>query len=169
MFTNNHNLISYIYFILTGIINLYFAEYNFVLHHLICINIIFISNYNTDLDFGIWISKCYLAEIYNIFLSMKNILIHIEKRNLITNTMLIKKLKNANNILFVLTYFVFRMIYILPQTFAYMYANYFSIQRTAYFEFALLNILLMSILNIYWSYLIFKKVFTQRNTYLKNK
>lgn len=148
------NLFSYIYFIITGIINLYYLEYNFVLHHVVCVGLIWIGNYNKTPEYYTLLSKCYLAEISNVFLASKNIL-----RTLRNSYMIKTKIyENINDILFVITYFGIRMFYLLPYVLAYLYQNYKSEFKFEYFEFILINIILMAILNLHWSYLIIKKI-----------
>ena len=146
------DMFSYIYFILTGLVNLYYLEYNFLLHHIVCIGLIWIGKYNNNLDYYLWLSKCYLAEISNIFLSGKNILRTLRSYGTIKT----KLYENINDVLFVLTYFMVRMFYLLPYTIIYLYSNLKS--KFNYFHFILINVLLMSILNIHWSYLIIKKI-----------
>lgn len=148
------DLFSYIYFIITGIINLYYLEYNFILHHLVCIGLIWIGKYNNNLVYYQWLSKCFLAEISNIFLSNKNILKTLRNSNVIQT----KMYENINDVLFVVTYFGIRMFYLVPYTFIYLYQNYNSKLKFNYFEFILINVILMVILNLYWSNLIFKKI-----------
>jgi hypothetical protein len=150
----NIDLFSYIYFIITGAINLYYLEYNFVLHHLICINLIWIGYYNNNLDYFIWLSYCYLAEISNIFLSLKNILKHLRYYNIIKS----KKYENINDIFFASSYILVRIFFILPYTCAYIYQRYMDVVRLKYLNFITLNIILMSVLNCYWFYLITKKI-----------
>lgn len=156
------DLFSYIYFILTGIINIYYLEYNFILHHIICIGLIWIGNYNQNLDYYLLLSKCYLAEFSNIFLSGKNILRKLRNIGIIKT----KHYENINDILFAITYFVVRMFYLLPYTLTYLYFNQKSNSKFNYFEFILINVILMAILNIYWGYLIVKKILLSTN---KNK
>jgi hypothetical protein len=130
------DLFSYVYFIITVTINLYYWEFNFVLHHIICIGIIWTGNNNTDIDYHLWISKCYLAEISNIFLSSKNILRYFRIKGCIQN----KIYENINDVLFVLTYFMVNL-----------YSNYCNEKTYKYFKFIFINVFIMSLLNIYWS------------------
>lgn len=143
------DLFSYIYFVITGIINLCYGEYVFVLHHIICLNLIFVGNYN-NLNYNLWLSNCYLAEVSNIFLAMKNVIKHLEK--FISN---IKKIKTINDVLFVIGYFGVRICYIIPITIYYFMNHYNEIK---YFNFIMINALLMILLNLYWGYLIIKKL-----------
>lgn len=149
------DLFSYMYFIITGVINMYYLEYNFVIHHLVCIGIIWIGNYNQTNDYYLLLSKCYLAEISNIFLSSKNILRTLRNSQIVKT----KIYENINDLLFVITYFGIRMFYLLPYVFYYLYSNYHNLlSKFNYFEFILLNVIVMALLNIYWSYLIIKKI-----------
>ncbi len=148
------DMFSYVYFVLTGLINLYYQEYNFLLHHLVCIGLIWIGKYNNNLDYYLWISKCYLAEISNIFLSGKNILRTLRSYNIVKT----KLYENINDVLFVLTYFAVRMFYLLPYTLVYLYRNSKSEFKFNYIEFIVMNVLLMGLLNIHWSYLIIIKI-----------
>lgn len=148
------DLFSYIYFILTGLINLYYLEYNFLLHHIVCIGLISIGNYNNNLAYYQWLSKCYLAEISNIFLSGKNILKKLRINGLIKT----KLYENINDILFVLGYFLIRIFWLIPNSLIYLYSNFISESKLNYFEFILINVLLMIFLNLYWSYLIIIKI-----------
>lgn len=152
------DLFSYTYFTITGVINLYYLEYNFVLHHLICIGLIWISKFNNNLYYQ-WLSKCYLAEISNIFLSSKNILRTLRNSQIIKT----KIYENINDILFVITYFGIRIFYLLPHTIIYLYQNYKSEFKFNYFEFILINIILMALLNLHWSYLIILKMLKIKN------
>lgn len=149
------NLFSYMYFIVTGAINIYYLEYNFIIHHLVCIGMIWIDNYNQTTDYHLLLSKCYLAEISNIFLSSKNILRTLRNSQIVKT----KKYENINDILFVITYFGIRMFYLLPYVFYYLYLNYNNpLSKLNYFEFILINVIVMILLNLYWSYLIIKKI-----------
>jgi len=153
------DLFSYIYFIITGIIKLYYLEYNFLLHHIICIGLIWIGNYNYNINYYLWLSKCYLAEISNIFLSGKNILRTLRIKGIIKT----KSYENINDILFILTYFVIRIFYLLPNTLVYLYLNSKSEIKFNYLEFITINVLLMGGLNLYWSYLIIVKIIKTYN------
>lgn len=148
------NILSWIYFISTGLINVYHREYNFVLHHIVCIGLIYTNTFN-NLEYSLWLSKCYLAEVSNIFLSMKNILKHIKKNNL-TNIDLVM-IEKINNVLFVLAYFGIRICYLIPMTLFYMRYNYLKLNWN---NFILVNVFAMCILNLYWGILIVKKVKT---------
>jgi len=148
------DLFSYIYFIITGIINLYYLEYNFVLHHLVCVGLIWIGKYNNNLHYYQWLSKCYLAEISNIFLSSKNLLRTLRNSQIIKT----KIYENINDILFVITYFGIRMFYLLPYSILYLFQKYKSQLKFNYYEFILINVILMALLNLHWSYLIIKKI-----------
>lgn len=144
------DLFSYIYFTITGIINLYFLEYDFIIHHIICLSLIYIGNHNNNLNYYLWLSKCYLAEVSNIFLSTRNVLRYMEKNKIIIN----KNFKNLSDILFLLCYFGIRIFYLIPITINYLINNYKSIK---YFNFIFVNIFIMILLNLYWSCLIIKK------------
>lgn len=145
------DLFSYIYFLITGIINLYYREYVFVLHHIICLNLIFIGNYNNNLNYYLWLSNCYLAEVSNIFLSMKNVLKHLETLNISG----IKKFKMLNDFAFVIGFFGVRICYIIPITINYFINHSKTIN---YFNFIVINTFLMIVLNLHWGYLIIEKV-----------
>jgi len=148
------DLFSYIYFVITGIINIYYIEYTFIIHHIICITLIWLGNYNNNNIYYLWLSKCYLAEISNIFLSGKNIIRFMRINNMLTNRIY----ENICDLLFVLMYFVIRMCYLFPYTIIHLYDNYYSKLTYNYFNHILVNIIIMSILNIYWSYLIIQKI-----------
>ena len=153
--TTNLDIFSYIYFVVTGVINLYYFEYNFVLHHLVCVNLIWVGTQNSDsLDYYIWLSYCYLAEISNIFLSLKNILKHLRYMGIIQS----KNLEFANDILFASSYLIIRMCLIFPYTCVYIYNKFQDVNQIKYMNFVLVNIIFMSGLNFYWAYLIIKKV-----------
>lgn len=144
-------LISYIYFIATGFINLYYLEYNFVIHHVICLNLIFLLQFYNNEQYMLWLSYCFMSEISNIFLSMKNILKHVEKIFAIN----LKNIHDINNILFLISYFGIRICYLLPLSYQFFRLNY---NKLLYKNFILLNTIIMYILNLYWAYLIIKKV-----------
>ena len=143
------DLFSYVYFIITGLINLYYWEFNFVLHHIICIGLIWTGHNNTNIEYHLWISKCYLAEISNIFLSSKNILRYFRIKGYIQN----KIYENANDVLFVLSYFIVRIFLLIPYSFVHLYLNYCNGLTYEYFNFIFINVFAMSLLNIFWSWL----------------
>ena len=154
--TSNLDIFSYIYFAITGAINLYYLEYNFVLHHLVCVNLIWVGTQNSNsLDYYIWLSYCYLAEISNIFLSLKNILKHLRYNGIIKS----KNLEFVNDILFASSYLVIRMCLIFPYTCVYIYKKYQDLNQIKYLNFVLVNVIFMSWLNFYWACLIVKKIF----------
>jgi hypothetical protein len=142
---------SYLYFVITGLINLYYLEYNFVFHHIVCLNLIFASHLNTSQEYLIWFSYCFMAEISNIFLSLKNILKHIEKLFSIQ----LKNINTLNNLLFFISYFTIRIFYLMPLTYHFICDNYYNLKFPG---FILCNIIVMTLLNLYWGYLIIKKV-----------
>ena len=144
------DLFSYVYFITTGIINLINKEYDFLLHHLVCLGIIWSGNYNNNLEYYIWVSNCYLSEFSNIFLSYKNILRY--QKDKISNY---KIINNINNFMFILSYFIIRICWIIPITILFLLKNY---KNLIYNKFILINILMMIYLNIYWLNKIFKKI-----------
>ena len=148
------NLFSYVYFIITGLINLYYWELNFVLHHIICIGLIWTGNNNSNIEYHLWISKCYLAEISNIFLSGKNILGYFRIKGYIQN----KIYENVNDALFVLSYFIVRIFLLIPYSFVHLYFNYCNGLIYEYFNFIFINVFMMTLLNIYWCWLIIKKI-----------
>lgn len=142
---------SYLYFIITGLINLYYLEFNFVIHHIICLDLIFMSHINTNQEYLIWLSYCFMAEISNIFLSLKNILKHTEN----IFSFQLKKIHTLNDILFFISYFGIRILYLFPLTYQFVFHNYTNLK---YPFFILANIIIMCVLNLYWGYLIIKKV-----------
>ena len=144
------DLFSYVYFITTGIINLINKEYDFLLHHLVCLGIIWSGNYNNNLEYYIWVSNCYLSEFSNIFLSYKNILRY--QKDKISNY---KIINNINNFMFILSYFIIRICWIIPITILFSLKNY---KNLIYNKFILINISMMIYLNIYWLNKIFKKI-----------
>jgi hypothetical protein len=150
-FTWSIYTLTYLYFVITGLINLYYLEYNFIIHHIICLNLIYTSHYDTSQEYLIWLSYCFLAEISNIFLSLKGILKHVEK----VFKLPIKNINTLNDLLFFISYFGIRIFYLIPLTYQFICANYFNLKFPA---FILANTTLMSLLNLYWGYLIIKKV-----------
>ena len=144
-------LFSYLYFVITGLINLYYLEYNFVIHHLICIDLIVMTHFNSDPEYLSWVSYCFLAEISNIFLSLKNILKHFEK----IFSLSIKNIHTINDIMFFSSYFGIRIFYLFPITYKFICTNYLNLK---YSNFIIINIITMCVLNLYWGYLILKKV-----------
>lgn len=157
------DLFSYIYFAITGIINIYYRETSFIIHHIVCIGLIFVGNYNQNLNYYLWLSNCYLAEISNIFLSGKNILRVLRINKFIENT---KSYENLNDILFVILYFTIRMFYLIPYSLRFLYLNLNSNSNINYYYFICANVFTMCVLNLYWSYLIVLKVL---RTLSKNK
>lgn len=149
IFGQTINLFSYFYFISTGIINLYYLEYNFVIHHIICIGII-LSGTQNNLTYNLWLSKCFLSEISNVFLSSKNILKHLKKNNIIIPNYISK----INDFLFVGTYIGVRILYLIPYTIYFFYNN----NDFNYLPFILMNVFTMFVLNLYWLVLIIKKI-----------
>lgn len=145
---------SYTYFIVTGLMNIYYLEYNFVVHHVICLNLIALSHSNTNQAYIIWLSYCFMAEISNIFLSIKNILKHIEKILPQEYLITLKYIQNTNDIMFFIGYFGIRILFLFPLTYIFVKTNYSNL---IYPNFILTNIILMSLLNLYWGFLIIKK------------
>lgn len=144
-------VLTYLYFVITGLINLYYLEYNFIVHHIICLNLIYISHYDTSQEYLIWLSYCFMAEISNIFLSLKGILKHLEK----IFKLPIKSIHTINDLLFFVSYFGIRIFYLMPLTYQFVTVNYLNLKFP---KFVLINIVTMSLLNLYWGYLIIKKV-----------
>jgi len=145
------DIFSYLYFIVTGILNIYYAEYNFVIHHIICISLIMIGNSNNNLEYYSWLSKCYLAEISNIFISIKNILKYLRKKNILIKN----QMEKIISWLFVIFYFSIRIFYIGMTTLIFIQNHYTQLN---YGNIILINIIIMYLLNIYWGILIIKKV-----------
>lgn len=154
--TNNTNpfgpildALSYIYFITTGIINMYHHEYAFVFHHIACISMVWANNYN-DNNYSLWLATCYFAEVSNIFLSMKNVLKHIKKYIKINPL-----IEQINNVMFILAYFAIRIFYLIPLTTKFMFEH---ISDLNYKYLIAINVFIMCALNLYWGYLILLKV-----------
>jgi hypothetical protein len=145
------NVLTYLYFVITGLINLYYLEYNFIVHHIICLNLIYLSHYDTFQEYLIWLSYCFMAEISNIFLSLKNLLKHLEKIFKLS----IKSVYTLNDFLFLISYFGIRIFYLMPLTYQFVRENYLNLKFP---KFVIINIVTMSLLNLYWGYLIIKKV-----------
>lgn len=95
---------------------------------------------------------------------MKNILKHLEKKlsPLVNNPIqiiqiikIIKIIQSVNNYMFIFSYFIIRIICLFPITYKFICNNYLNLKYPA---FILLNIIGMCLLNIYWGFLIIKKV-----------
>jgi len=125
-------------------------------------HLLLVGNYNDNLEYYLWLSNCYLAEISNIFLSGKTILKYIGKKYSF-NT---KKINLINNLLFASSYFIVRIFYIIPVT-----INYFIKYHAHYrfFNFIFANMITMIVLNLYWGYLIGKIVYNVYSDTYSNK
>ena len=154
-FTQNIYLLSYVYFIITGITNIYYQEINYIIHHIICLNLIVISQYDTNHKYLIWLSYCFLAEISNIFLSGKNILKHIAKIESLNKSLILTQINKINDFLFLISYFGIRIFYLIPFTYKFITTNYFDLK---YPIVIVSNVIIMCLLNLYWSYMIIIKI-----------
>lgn len=150
-FTWHINVFSYLYFIITGLINVYYREYNFVIHHIICLDLIFMSHSNINQKYITWLSYCFMAEVSNIFLSGKNILKHFEKK---FSLQIKKNIYTLNDLMFFTSYFGIRIFFLIPLTCKFMLENYFDLE---YSNFIIVNVTVMCLLNLYWGYFIIKK------------
>jgi hypothetical protein len=145
------------YFIISSVINIMDKNYIFVIHHLICIITTWYGYLYKNPLYIKWLISSYLAEFSTIFLSFSKILRYLknDKKIYINNSLI-----STSDNLFVLTYYIFRIIYICPITIYFVYTNNFH----GIFNFIIpCCIWIMIGMNYYWAYLLFFKVLNKIN------
>lgn len=136
---------STIFFIISGIINIFDKSYLFIIHHIISWISIYYGYIYRDPDYIYWMSQNFLAEISSIFLSIDIIIKNIWK----------KKSINFLKIVFFVSYTLVRIIYLMPINFNFL-LNYRFEDNYKYF--LPISFYFMIGLNIYWFILIIKKL-----------
>lgn len=149
---------SLLYFTISTGINYLDKNHIFVLHHVICIIMLYYGYIYEEQKYLIWMSKTFLAEFSTIFLSLSKILRYGVKNNINVPSQIISQSDNF----FIISYFCVRIFYLLPLSLHFILTYRFK----NIFYFLIPTVcLIMVIMNLYWSFLIYKKV--TRNIDLK--
>jgi hypothetical protein len=141
---------SYIYFTISSGINYLDKNNIFLLHHIICMVILFYGYLYMEPEYLIWVSKTFLAEFSTIFLSLSKILRYVKKNSYVPDNLI-----TFSDNFFIISYFSVRVMYLLPLCLLfiinYRFRNIFGL------VIPLVSIVMIG-MNIYWTFLIYKKV-----------
>lgn len=153
-YTNYEQIYYYssLYFFISGIINCLDKSYLFIIHHIISYIAIYYGFMYKENKYIYWICQNLLSEISTIFLALNSILKVLNKKNIIRTPPIIYI---YSNFIFCIVYTSIRIIYLLPINLKYLYFNSFQ----SNYKYLLPIIFYIMIgLNIYWFYLICKKI-----------
>ncbi len=142
---------SLLYFTISTNINYLDKNHIFVLHHVICMIMLYYGYIYQEPKYLIWLSKSFMAELSTIFLSLSKILRYGVKHNINVPNDIITYSDNG----FMISYFVVRIIYLLPLCLHFMLTYNF---KNIFGLIIPLVCLVMMGMNIYWSFLIYKKI-----------
>ncbi len=142
---------SLIYFTISTGINYLDKNHIFVLHHAICMILLYYGYIYGETEYLVWMSKTFLAEFSTIFLSLSKILRYGIKNNINVPNEIITQSDNF----FVISYFSIRILYLLPLSLHFLLTYKF---RHIFSIIVPIVSLTMIAMNLYWSFLIYKKV-----------
>lgn len=149
---------SLLYFTISTSINYLDKNHIFVLHHAICMIMLYYGYIYKEAEYLIWLSKSFMAEFSTIFLSLSKILRYGVKHNINVPNSIIAYSDNS----FVISYFTIRIIYLLPLCLHFMLTYKF---KNIFGLVIPLVCLVMMTMNLYWTFLIYKKI--ERNIDIK--
>jgi hypothetical protein len=153
-YMTNYNKIFYqasLYFLVSGLINIYDKNNLFLLHHIICWSGLYYGTIYGTKELIYWVGLNFLSEISTIFLST-GIILKALSNYFKVNPMIDVVLK----IIFLISYGLVRIIYLLPINIKFLLTYHFY----GWFGFLLhLGSWFMVGLNIYWFMEILKKIY----------
>ncbi len=150
---NQLTIISYIYFTISSVINIYDKNWSFLYHHVVCMLILYYGYINPDYYYINWIAKNFLAEISTIALTFGKIIYIIQNFGFKIS----KKINYYNDFVFTFLFYLIRIIYLAPINIHYLIYNYDSFKNDTY-GLTYFLCCSMVLLNIYWAYYIYGKL-----------
>lgn len=154
-------LYSFIYFTISSTVNFLDKNYIFLLHHLICLITLFYGYIYQEPEYICWVANTFLAEFSTIFLSFSKITRFLKNNQIIISS----KIVSTSDSLFVSSYYLIRILYLLPLTIKFLY-NYRFI-GIFNIIIPLISIIMIG-MNLYWAVLIFRKISNSNNKPKKN-
>lgn len=149
---------SLFYFTISTGINYLDKNPIYIIHHVICLIMLYYGYIYEEPEYLIWMSKTFMAEFSTIFLSLSKMLRYGVKNNI----NIPKEILSYSDNFFIISYFCVRIFYLLPLCLHFIITYKF----VGIFSFIIPFIcVIMIIMNLYWSFLIYKKI--SRNIDLK--
>jgi hypothetical protein len=172
LFNHNNNVLvdsyfrsilnnSLFYFTISTVINYFDKNYIFILHHIICLIFLYYGYFYNEHEYLIFLSKSFMAEISTIFLTLSKILRYCKKNDILIPY----KLQSYSDSFFIITYLGIRILYLLPLSLFFILT--YSFKSFFYFLVPIITLILIS-MNLYWTYLIYKKI-TRNNENIADK
>ena len=142
---------SFYYFFISGIINILDKSYLYIIHHIISLIAVYYGYIYKEQKYIYWICQNFLSEISSIFLII-NLIIKQFKINKYLNSTINFIVKS----LFIISYTIVRIIYLIPVNLNYLMNNDFN----GIYQYILPICFYMMIgLNIYWFISIYFKLY----------
>lgn len=153
------------YFTISTGINYLDKNHIFILHHVICMIILYYGYIYMEPVFLLWLGKTFMAEFSTIFLCLSKTLRYLKKSNIKVPNELVSYSDNF----FVLSYLSVRILYLTPMTINFI-INY-SFKNIFAFIIPFVTLIMVGI-NSYWAFLIYKKIMRnfgdEKNINIKN-
>ncbi len=164
-------LYSFIYFTISSTVNFLDKNYIFLVHHLICLITLIYGYIYQETEYICWVANTFLAEFSTIFLSFSKITRFLNNNQIIISSKIFSskiissKIISTSDSLFVSSYYLIRILYLLPLTIKFLY-NYRFI-GIFNIIIPLISIIMIG-MNLYWAVLIFRKISDSNNKPKKN-
>ncbi len=142
---------SLLYFTISTGINYLDKNHIFVLHHVICMIMLYYGYIYSEPEYLIWMGKTFMAEFSTIFLSLSKSLRYLKKNNVHVSDQLVSYSDNF----FIISYFLIRIFYLTPMSINFMLNYSFKSIFAIIVPFV---VLIMIGMNLYWTFLIYKKI-----------
>ncbi len=142
---------SLLYFTISTGINYLDKNHIFVLHHVICMIMLYYGYIYTEPEYLIWMGKTFMAEFSTIFLSLSKTLRYLKKNNVQVPDQVVSYSDNF----FIISYFLIRIFYLAPMSISFILNYTFKSIFSIIVPFVAL---IMIGMNLYWTFLIYKKV-----------